>query len=1435
MNFFEAVIAFSVRQKFLVALMVAVLIAVGLYNVQHLPLDAVPDITNNQVQVVTVSPTLAPQEVEQLITYPVEVVMSNIEGVTEIRSISRYGLSVVTIVFEDGKPMLDMRQLVREQIDIARGNIPDGLGSPELMPITTGLGEIYQYTLAVKPGYEDQYDAMDLRTIQDWIVKRQLNGIKGIVEVSSFGGYLKQYEVAVDPMKLNSFGLTLHDVFTALEQNNQNSGGSYIEKGPKAYYIRTEGLVKSFEDIENIVIASANGIPILIRQIGEVRLGSAQRYGAITRDGKGETVGGITLMLKGANSSEAIAAVHERVKEVKKSLPEGVTLEPYLDRSDLIDRAIHTVSKNLLEGGLIVIFVLVLMLGNFRAGLIVASVIPLSMLFAVIMMRIFDVSANLMSLGAIDFGIVVDGAVIIVEGVLHLLYTNHIGKQLKQKEMDDIIIKSTASIYRSAAFGVLIILVVFIPIMTLQGIEGKMFRPMAQTVSFAVLGALLLSLTYVPMMTALTLKKHIKEHHTFADKFVGWLRNRYLPILKAALHRPVAILVSAVVLLVLSVIGFMSMGGEFIPTLEEGDLAMQMTIQPGSALTESVATSTKAEQILLENFPEVLHVVSKIGTAEVPTDPMAIEDADIMIVLKPKGEWTTTDNREELVEMMKEKLSVLPGVAFEFTQPIQLRFNELMTGSKTDIAVKIYGEDMTELAILANKAAGIIEGIDGAGDVKVEATEGLPQLMINYNRSRMAYYGVSVMEMNELIKTAYAGSIAGSVFEGERKFDLVVRLAAQNRNAVDLNSLMLTTALGVKIPLAELATVELVEGPMLISRDNARRRISIGINVRNRDIASLVADIESQLNKGVKLPPGYSITYGGQFENLEHAKARLMIAVPVALFLILLLLYAAFSSFKYALLIFTAVPLSAIGGIAALMLRGMPFSISAGVGFIALFGVAVLNGIVLISYFNQLKKEGGMDLFSIITTGAQTRLRPVLMTAMVAALGFMPMALSSSAGAEVQKPLATVVIGGLVSATLLTLLVLPVLYLVIERREKGKKGTMNVVPIIGLLLLLSGGLQAQTPLTLDDALNMARTQNPEAVNAGLQVDYATKGVKNSFILPPMQATMQYGQFNTNKWDLYWDVDQSIGSVATHVQQKKANQVMLSQAENQQEVTMKQLDYQVGLAWHSWVYQYQLLQLHTEDLRIVTELVGKAKLQYQVGETSLLEQTLAQSNATTARNNFTRAQQQYRHAMMTLQNLLQTTDSLVPPLSTYAASTLPLEAGGMALNPMFPKGMELQAELSMKMAKLEMAKFFPELSVGYFNQQTDGIRGFQGVKAGLSLPIWGFNNSIKKQQHLINSEIYSNLATSTGLSYQNEIDNLMANLKVLYVQLQTDGQQLLDQADMMQSTAELAYRNGEIDFFRLAQSRQASLQLRMAYLEQVFQLNQQVLKLQLLSL
>lgn len=1025
----KAIIEFSVRNKLIILLLVAGLIGAGFFTLSRLPIDAVPDITNNQVQIVTVSGSLAPQEVEQFITYPVEIAVANIPDVTEIRSISRFGLSVVTVVFEPGVPILQARQYVKEQLGMAEQEIPPGLGTPELMPITTGLGEIYQYVLRVKPGYEDQYSPMELRTIQDWIVKRQMAGTKGIIEISSFGGYLKQYEVALNPVTLQGYDIAISEVFDALARNNQNSGGSYIEKNTNAYYIRTEGMVQSFEDIEQIVVATRNGTPVLIRDVGEVQLGSPKRFGAMTMDGKGEAVGGITLMFKGANSSEAIANVHDRVEQVRESLPEGIELYPYLDRSVLVGKTINTVKNNLLEGGLIVVFVLVLLLGNLRAGLIVASVIPLAMLFALILMSYFGLSANLMSLGAIDFGIVVDGAVIIVEGVLHGLFTYHVGKKLTQAQMDNIIIDESAKLFRSAVFGVFIILTVFIPIMTLTGIEGKMFRPMAMTFSFAVLGALLLSLTYVPMMTAWVMPKTISDKPTFADRIVDFLRKLYRPALESALRLPQLVLGATLAVLIGSVLLFRTLGAEFLPTLEEGDLAMQMAIQPGSSLQESVKTATKAEKIILDHFPEVEHVVSKIGTAEVPTDPMAIEDADIMIILKPRGEWVSATDREGLVNAMKEKLDVIAGASFEFTQPIQLRFNELLTGAKTDIAVKIFGENTTVLKQQADLAADIIKGIPGAGDVKVEQTEGLPQLMVEFNRPKIAEYGLDIEQLNTLVRTAFAGETAGVVFENERKFDLVVRLDQESRQELDLQQLFVHLPDSRSLPMSEVAKVHYTEGPMQISREGTRRRINIGVNVRDRDVASLVADIEAQLKSGLDLPAGYYIQYGGQFENLEAAKARLGVAVPVALALIFVLLFFTFGKLKYALMIFTAVPTAAVGGILGLWARGMPFSISAGVGFIALFGVAVLNGIVLISHFNRLRyEEGYTDIRKVVIDGGLARMRPVVMTATVAALGFLPMALSTSNGAEVQKPLATVVIGGLITATLLTLLVLPVLY-----------------------------------------------------------------------------------------------------------------------------------------------------------------------------------------------------------------------------------------------------------------------------------------------------------------------------------------------------------------------------------------------------------------------
>jgi cobalt-zinc-cadmium resistance protein CzcA len=1039
----DRIIQFSINNKLIVGLFTVFLIGWGSYSLMQLPIDAVPDITNNQVQILTVAPSQSALDIERLVTFPVEQTMATIPNIEEIRSFSRFGLSVVTIVFHDDVDVYWARQQVNERLIVAAKQIPPGVGSPEMAPISTGLGEIYQYIVRPLKGYEGRYDAMELRSIQDWIVRRRLLGTPGVADVASFGGYLKQYEVSLDPDKLRSYNLGIADIFKALERNNQNTGGAYIDKMPNAWFIRSEGLVTTVDDIQKIVIKNnEGGMPVLIRDVAQVRFGYANRYGAITYNNEGERVGAIVLMLKGENSNAVVNRVKERIEDIKKTLPEGVTIEPFLDRSLLVERAIGTVERNLIEGALIVIFVLVLFLGNLRGGLIVASVIPLSMLFAVSLMHVFGVSGNLMSLGAIDFGLIVDGAVIIVEATLHHITGKSIHARmgtarLTQQQMDEEVYKSASRIMSSAAFGEIIILIVYLPILALIGIEGKMFKPMAQTVSFAILGAFILSLTYVPMVSALFLSKSTEHKRSFSDSMMDLFHRLYKPTIKGALHHKLFVVLSALTLFAISLMLFLQIGGEFLPTLEEGDFAVETRVLTGSSLAYTIETSQKAAGILLREFPdEVKEVVGKIGSSEIPTDPMPIEACDLMVILKPKDEWKRASGREELAEKMGEALEVLPGVTFGFQQPIQMRFNELMTGVRQDVAVKIFGEDLSELTSLARHVAKIVGTVVGARDIYVEQVTGLSQIVAHVNRDEAAKYGLNIEDINQAITTAFAGQSAGLVYEGERRFDLVVRLGSQSRqNIDDVRNLFITSSLGAQIPLKQLADVEFRVGPNQIQREDTKRRIIVGFNVRGRDIASVVEELKDKINQQIDFPTGYYATYGGQFENLKEAKERLAIAVPVALLLILLLLFFTFGSVKQAILIFMAIPMAAIGGVFALLIRGMPFSISAGIGFIALFGVAVLNGIVLIAEFNRLKKTGINDLTEIVMKGTFIRLRPVLMTAAVASLGFLPMAIATSAGAEVQKPLATVVIGGLISSTLLTLVVLPCLYLYFEPKR----------------------------------------------------------------------------------------------------------------------------------------------------------------------------------------------------------------------------------------------------------------------------------------------------------------------------------------------------------------------------------------------------------------
>lgn len=1056
---FQKLITYSIRHKLVIGVLSIALAIWGVWSLVHLPFDSTPDITDNQVQVITQAPSLGAQEVEQYVTTPVEMALANIPRIQERRSISRSGLSVITLVFDDNADIYWARSQVSQVVEQLEKELPKNTET-EMGPIATGLGEIYHYTVRAKKGYEDKYSLTDLRTLQDWIVRKQLSGTPGVAEVSGWGGYVKQYEVAINTDQLNANGISVSEIFDALQRNNANTGGSYIEQNSNQYYIRGIGVVKSLEDVGNITVKTVNGTPIKVSDVAKVQLGHATRFGAVTRNGEGEVVAGIAIMLKGENFQEVIKNVKERISQIQKSLPEGVVIEPFIDRTNLVDRVEGTIARNLIEGGLIVIFVLVIFLGNWRAGLVVASVIPLSMLFAFGMMKTFGIDGNLMSLGAIDFGMIVDSAVIIVEAVVTHINTGHFSQPevraaylaqcqnggaatpfaLTQKQMDEEVHFSASRIRQSAAFGEIIIMIVYIPLMTLVGIEGKMFRPMALTVFFAILGAFILSLTYVPMASSLMLSRKVHTRKTFSDRVIEKLQAWYHPVLDWVLARNKDVITGAVALFCISVVGFKYLGGEFIPSLEEGDFAVEMSMSQGTSLSQMVESCTKAEKLLKKEYPEIKQVVSRIGSAEIPTDPMPVERADIMIALKPKAEWTSAKTTPELMEKMEETLSAIPGLEAEISQPIQMRNNELLTGIKQDVAIKIFGDDLDVLTQQAGKVKKMIEDVPGVSGIFVEEVAGLPQIQVKYNHEKMAAYGVSVDDISEILETTFAGAVAGSLYEGDKKFDIVLRMDPSQRNVESLEQLSIPLKDGTNIPLSQVADIDYSPAPAQVSHEDGARRIYVGFNVKGRDVQSTVEDIQEILDEKLKLPDGYYYNYGGEFENLQSATNRLMVVIPIALVIILLLLYATVKNVRESLFVFSAIPLAAIGGVWALWLRGMPFSISAGVGFIALFGVAVLNGIVLIGQMNQMQREektAGKLSASIgvtelihhrIIESCMVRLRPVLMTALVASMGFLPMALSQGDGAEVQRPLATVVIGGLITSTLLTLLVLPAIY-----------------------------------------------------------------------------------------------------------------------------------------------------------------------------------------------------------------------------------------------------------------------------------------------------------------------------------------------------------------------------------------------------------------------
>ena len=1440
---FKKIVHFSVRKKLFVALTTLFLLIGGIYSMLTLPIDAVPDITNNQVQIVTVSPTLAPQEVEQLITFPIEVAMSNIMNVEEIRSVSRFGLSLVTVVFKEDVPTLDARQLINEQIQAVSGDIPTELGTPELMPITTGLGEIYQYVLKVAPGYEKKYDAMELRTIQDWIVKRQLSGIPGIVEINSFGGYLKQYEVAIDPDALYSLNITIGDVFEALNRNNQNTGGSYIEKVNKAYYIRSEGMITDLHDIEKIVVTNRGGIPVHVSDIATVRFGAPKRFGAMTKDGEGECVGGIAMMLKGANANIVTKELEKRVAKVQKMLPEGVSVEPYLNRAELVNRNISTVVRNLIEGALIVFVVLIIFLGNVRAGLIVASVIPLAMLFGFILMRVFGVSANLMSLGAIDFGIVVDGSIVILEGILAHIYGKRLaGKKLSQEEMDHEVEMGAGKVVRSATFAVLIILIVFFPILTLSGIEGKYFTPMAKTLVFCIIGALLLSLTYVPMMASLFLKREVVLKSTFADRFFEKLNRIYRKVLDYCLLHAWKTVGISFAMLLASLFLFGRLGAEFIPTLDEGDFAMQMTLPAGSSLSKSIDVSLRAEKILKEKFPEIKHVVAKIGTAEVPTDPMAVEDADVMIVMRPFDEWTSAGSRAEMVEKMKEALAPITDAEFNFSQPIQLRFNELMTGAKADIAIKLYGEDMEELYAKAKEAARYIEQVPGASDVLVEQAMGLPQLVVNYDRNKIARYGINIEELNTIIRTAYAGEAAGVVFENERRFDLVLRLDNDKVKDLNLDRLFVRTSENIQLPVSEVASISLVNGPLQINRDATKRRIVIGVNVRNADIQQVVSKIQSVLDTHIKLKPGYYFEYGGQFENLQNAIRTLLVVIPVALMLILLLLFFAFRSIIYSLVVFSTIPLSLIGGIVALWLRGLPFSISAGVGFIALFGVAVLNGILMINHFNDLRKKQNYTMCTsrIITLGCPHLLRPVFLTGLVASLGFVPMAIAQSAGAEVQRPLATVVIGGLIVSTLLTLIIIPVFYKLVNKLLHGWKRVRciksNAKVILWMLLMLPAlNTYADEPVrtvSLDEAISLAFQHHPrlKAATASVDRNKAARGAvwdggSTSF-------SYSWGQLNGNyRKDNELAIEQSLGSLLTPFYRNALVRTQVTKSGLYRDMVKKEITAEVKRAWAYYQYAYHICELYKEQKALAEQLNRTGELRYQQGDINLLERNTIKTMAADLHTRQMKAEEELKLASKRFIWACYAGEAIVPEDTTLNVFVVERQLS------VVPSSVHLnyfanQVKEKKDMWHIEQSKFFPEFSIGYVRQKISPMCGLDSWMVGVSFPILFFPQHSRSKQAKLDWKIAEWEAEQNRTELNNKVEELQSlvlqNKKTLdYFTLAA-----LKEAHALGQSALAQFRESEIDIVSFVQTLETARDIRQRYIEAVYAYNISALELEL---
>ena len=1443
----EKIIDFSIKNKLIVILFTLTIAAFGLYAVFKISVGAVPDITNNQVQVITTSGNLSTQEIEQYITAPVEMEMANLPGVKEIRSVSKFGISLVTIVFDEDLGTYLPRQLISEKIKSATAKIPEGFGEPEMGPITTGLGEIYQYTLDAKEGYENRYSATELRTIQDWVIKRRLSGINGVVEINSWGGYLKQYEVAIKPAQLVAMNITLMEVFDALEANNSISGGSYIEKTNQSYFIRGDGQVKSVHDIENIVVKNINGVPILIKNIAAVKFGHANRYGAITANGKGETILGQVMMLKNANSKEVIAEVKSRVAEIQKNLPEGIYINPIVDRSELVAKTSFTVVENLILGAIIVMLTVILLLGNIRSALVITSMIPLALLFTISMMYIFGIDANLMSLGALDFGIIIDGAVIIVEFIALKISVkkNEIeatSGDERSSIMDAISFDGASKMMQSAIFGQIIILIVFIPILSLTGVEGKMFKPMALSFCFAIIGAMIMGLTWLPVASSLFLKPSKWKKKNISDWFMSLAHKSYSPVIRWSYDHKRVVLGAALVSLLFTAFLFTRIGGEFVPTLDEGDFVIQPVLKTGTSLTKTIETTTKMEQILIKSFPEVDKVVSRIGAAEVPTDPMSMEEIDMIIKLKPRKTWTSAETKEELADKFKEALSAIPGIEYEFTQPIEMRFNELITGVRSDIAIKIFGDDLEYIDKKAIEIKGLIEGIPGASDIILEKTAGLPQIRIDYNRAKIAYYGVDIRTLNSYLSTAFGGEATGVVFEGEKRFDLVVRFHKQSRTDIeDIKQLRVPIPNGNQIPLLELASIQYAEGPAKISRENTHRRVVVSVNVRNRDLQSVVKDIQSTVSKNITLKPGTYIAYGGQFENLQNATNRLLVAVPVALLLIFIFLHFAFKSLKDAIMIFSAIPLATVGGVLLLWLRGMPFSVSAGVGFIALFGIAVLNGIVLIEHLKELKHNGATCMRDLIIQGTKDRLRPVMLTAGAAAMGFLPMAISTGAGAEVQRPLATVVIGGLFTSTMLTMIALPLMFEIFYNVIGIKLFPLRFIRskhcIITLLMLIPSltALGQTKEIKIADAINIALQNNKEIKAYSLKVDEQKALMPATIALDKTTISFSTDQNNIaeNGYPLkVWGVSQSISFPTLYGAELRAKRVEHSIAETELRIRTESLIKQVSASYIELQVVNEKLSIYSSIDSLYVSILNGATLRNSKGDMSNLDLLTIKAK-----------QQQVKSKLSEIRNSQQSSLAKLKALmgydSLFVVAThilvLPLEEKAIELSPFY---LWLKSQEALGVANVGVARnmLMPDISFSYFmgTNSYDNAKKYHGFEAGISIPIF-FN----AQKAKIKASRIALSATQNLTEYEVELLKVkQKEFMGMHLQLKEQIEYFNQSGSKLYSeivrTAKLSFEKGEIDFVKFATSTEAALEIRLGYLSNLLEYTKVTLELNYIS-